>query len=116
MNIVLTLVLCVLRHERTCVCVCTYLVMIEKLLGASVMASWSPGPLARTLVGSQPSSTPTRKGLFGTGDSSYSTSTAWTPRRSQRGQHVNHLDNQAHESIHNALFNVNSAQRQLVFN
>ena len=56
-----------------------YLVMMLKLLGLSVRACWSPGPVATTLLGSHPSDTETLNGLLGTGVSSYRTWTLWTP-------------------------------------
>lgn len=56
-----------------------YLVMMLKLLGFSVSACWSPGPVATTLLGSHPSATETLNGLLGTGVLSYRTWTLWTP-------------------------------------
>lgn len=40
-----------------------YLVTMLKWLGCSVRACWRPGPVATTLLGSQPSATATRNGL-----------------------------------------------------
>ena len=59
-----------LAVERTCRA-CeqeTHLVTMEKLLVFSVRASCSPGPLASTRAGSQPSVADTLKGLLGTAE------------------------------------------------
>lgn len=56
-----------------------YLVSTVKWLALLTKPLSKPGPKARTRVGSQPSVTPTLKGLLGTATSSYSTSTRCTP-------------------------------------
>lgn len=56
-----------------------YLVSTVKQFGLFVIPPSKPGPKARTLLGSHPSTTATLKGLFGTGTSSYSTSIRWIP-------------------------------------
>lgn len=48
MNIVLALVLCVLRHERTCVCVCVYLPGDDReVVGGLCNGLLEPGALSQ---------------------------------------------------------------------
>lgn len=59
--------------------VSAHLVSTVKWLAVPTRPPSRPGPCARTRVGSQPSATPTRNGLLGTGTSSYVTSTRCSP-------------------------------------